>query len=284
MRRCLPAALSGMVGIIYIFCLVSYPVLLLQGAGIAAAQAPDGFEVFLESGKPEYALGLDSATVSGRVYYGGHVLPGAQLSLELADTSGPLAIDQVLTDGQGAFQWVIPPGTFKIEGLHKVYVKVSGTASLASVEFRVTAPVLITGWIKNQDGSAFGGAKVALLHNGQQKYEAIADSQGVFTLPDVLPGSYRMDSSFPGYRKVCADLEIKPGAGVTLEPLILTATSRSDLDGSGDISDEDIIIILNRYRLKAGDPGWDPAYDVFPDGKIDIKDLVSTGRIFGENF
>ncbi|MDF9406767.1 MAG: hypothetical protein A4E52_00948 [Pelotomaculum sp. PtaB.Bin013] len=284
MRRYLPAAVSSLAGTIYVLCVVSFTALLLQGAGVAAAQAPDGFEVFLETDKPEYVLGLDSATVTGRVYYGAHVLPGANLTLEFSDINGPLAIDQVLTDGQGAFQWVVAPGTFKIEGLHKVYVKISGTASLSSVEFRVIAPVLIAGCIKKRDGGAFSGAKVTLIQNGQQKYETITDSQGGFTIPNVLPGNYQMVSFFPGYRKISSNLEVRSGANMALEPLALAATSPCDLDGSGSITDDDLIIILSYYRLKAGDPGWDPAFDVFPDGRIDIKDLVITGKIFGDSF
>ena len=47
----------------------------------------------------------------------------------------------------------------------------------------------------------------------------------------------------------------------------------ADFDGNGMVDIADLIAISGRWGQNSGSPGWDPRYDLRPDGAIDIVDL-----------
>lgn len=260
--------------------------LLTQGVNTAAAQEAPGYEVILKTDKSDYIMGVDSATVSGEVYYRGRPLPGAALALELDDAGGPLNVDKIYCSDVGMFAWTIPSGTFQSEGQYKVYVKVNGSAYLSSIGFQVKAniPSSVAGYIYRQDGSPFTGVNLTILQNGQPKFETVTNAQGAFTIQNVSPGTYQLAVFFPGYKKAYLNLGINAGDQFTVAPRMLLATNKCDLDGSGNIDDEDLKFLFKYYRMTDSKTGWISAVDVFPDGQINVKDLVTIGKTFGERF
>lgn len=86
-----------------------------------------------------------------------------------------------------------------------------GSVSLAALLF--SFPILaqvntstIAGVVSDQTGSGVSGAKVAasLLATGQQR-ETITNSVGEYVLPQLAPGIYRINVTFPGFQTAVVD-------------------------------------------------------------------------------
>ena len=66
----------------------------------------------------------------------------------------------------------------------------------------VAQEAAVEGHVLAVDGAALGTARVALYHQTDVVYEAIADRDGAFSLPAVAAGEYRLAVSLDGYHRV----------------------------------------------------------------------------------
>lgn len=88
---------------------------------------------------------------------------------------------------------------------HRSLVLLAATMLLlALVAVPVAAQTLygsLTGLIEDPSGSVVPGAKVALTNTGTgQVYEAVADSNGIYTITNVLPGVYDLKVTQQGFK------------------------------------------------------------------------------------
>lgn len=282
------------VKVIY-FILLTFLFLLTGRTALAESEIhPAGYSLLLATNKQEYLLNVEEVTVYGQVYYQGQPVSEALIALELREVSIPQAVlravQQVKADEKGKFQWLINKDTFKYAGDYQVYAAINGTTVFAQINFKMnitpppTPKAYLEGKTIKEDNSPFAGATVSLFRGetGEQPVaQTITNKEGHFTFSDILPGKYRLTVFVPGYKKIERELEIAAGKNNLPVPVVLVATNKCDFDGSGEVDDKDLKLILKHYRLTADEPGWDIAFDVFPDGRIDLLDLVTAGKSFG---
>src|SRR5262245_36322635 len=79
-----------------------------------------------------------------------------------------------------------------------VFCTVLGTAQ----EFRAT----ISGRVTDSQNAAIGGAKITVTHIGTQaKFEAISAADGLYTIPFLPPGTYRLTAENAGFKRYVRD-------------------------------------------------------------------------------
>ena len=80
----------------------------------------------------------------------------------------------------------------------------------------VAQEAAVEGHVLAADGAALGTARVALYHQTDALYEAIADRDGAFSLPAVAAGEYRLAVSLDGYHTVEQALVLRPRQPIRL--------------------------------------------------------------------
>ncbi len=74
-------------------------------------------------------------------------------------------------------------------------------ANFASLSAQVVDATL-TGIITDPTGATVAGAKVDATNTGTNlSHEAVSDSSGVYTIPALTPGVYRLEVAQPGFKK-----------------------------------------------------------------------------------
>ena len=77
---------------------------------------------------------------------------------------------------------------------------ITGTAN-ALAQTGAPATGTVTGTVATREGTPISGARVTLVSQ-QRRASAITDSLGAFTLSGVVPGTYDVDASAPGYAAI----------------------------------------------------------------------------------
>lgn len=128
----------------------------------------------------------------------------------------------------------------------------------------------IQGQVKLQGRTNQAGAQVAL---GRQLVMSAPD--GAFSLAEVMPGSFTITVSAPGYLSAYRSVTVTSEASLDLPPVLLLG---GDGDGDGVIRLEDLVLEA-AYLGQPSPSGL--ALDVNGDGRVDIYDIALTGINFG---
>ena len=91
-----------------------------------------------------------------------------------------------------------------------------------------------------------------------------------------------------GYGDLTANRDYWKKTGEIVDLLTEMFHSAGDVNRDGDIGFEDIFAISDAFGSEPGDDNWNPDADIVgpaggpPDGKVDIMDLATCGKYFGE--
>ena len=67
----------------------------------------------------------------------------------------------------------------------------------------------ITGTVLDQTGAAISGAKVTVTQKGTSAHRVVvADTNGAFNVPSLLPATYTVAVQAPGFKSYSADVTI----------------------------------------------------------------------------
>lgn len=141
---------------------------------------------------------------------------------------------------------------------------------------------IVRGKVTKGSTVPFQNAEVMLWQENQLIQEDLTDQDGMFVINEVIPGNYDLVVFSPGFLKFTSGIQVSSGDNLYFE-IELVQTNSSDLDGNGVVDDKDLQIFMNFYwQMKQG--LWDSNFDFNKDGKIDILDLSTLGKIFGYSF
>src|SRR6266536_6183149 len=95
----------------------------------------------------------------------------------------------------------VPGSRLRISRLAKLLLPVFAMTIIASVVVSPQSPVVVTGAIRDTSGAALPGLTIELLRGDQSIATSTTGSDGTFTisLPDPLPGSYRLRLAAQGF-------------------------------------------------------------------------------------
>lgn len=102
-------------------------------------------------------------------------------------------------------------------------------AGMAVLLLSLGAPALaqftfggLSGTVKDQNGAAIGGASVLVINEGTSKeFAAVSNSEGVFLVPLLPPGAYRVQISIRGFKVTSyTGIQISPGQEHTLTSVL----------------------------------------------------------------
>src|SRR6266496_338077 len=105
----------------------------------------------------------------------------------------------------------------------------------ASVLFAQNASSL-RGQVVDEHGAVIAGARATIVAADGKKRSTVANANGEFTIPNVLPGSYSLTVEFKGFQShVDESVELPPGAPlkITLTVAPLKAETQVNADSSG---------------------------------------------------
>jgi len=111
-------------------------------------------------------------------------------------------------------------------------------------------------------------------------YEGFTSADGGYLLSFIMPGTYTVTVTMPGYLWAERDgVAVRPEETTTLPPVTLLG---GDANNSGVINVQDLIIIAVALKTTPGMFRWDPRADINGDGKVNIFDLVLCASNFGK--
>src|SRR5438045_9543431 len=71
-------------------------------------------------------------------------------------------------------------------------------ATCVAQEFRAT----ISGRVTDSQGAVIGGVKINATHIGTEaKFETVSDADGLYTVPFLPPGNYRLTAEHPRFKR-----------------------------------------------------------------------------------
>lgn len=163
----------------------------------------------------EFGRGL---RLTGRVFFAGEPLGSARISLVGHDVA---ARREALCDHEGAFVLEdLEPGSYRLAAAHPRELLVKNVDVFLGDDQELTLEIQaarIHGAVTAAGGGPLAAAKVLLyqlLENGSEAslYGTVTNAEGVFTVPRLAAGSYRMAVAHDGYQAVEEHLELPPGA------------------------------------------------------------------------
>lgn len=83
----------------------------------------------------------------------------------------------------------------------------------------------------------------------------------------------------PAPATVFAQMALLPATAAST--VTFTVLLPGDLSGDGVVGPADLQLLADSYLLTAGDPGWNPAFDLTQDGLIDLLDFYAVARRVG---
>ena len=224
--------------------------------------------------KEQYYLNSDNVTVSVTVYADGNpVSYGKPVSLSLLKDGEVLAVAQPSTDASGNVKWIIPSSQFTAAGVYTVIASsmltAEGEASINIIPvnnptIRIKGRVLLEGDNTKPTGHYYsGGVKIEIKQDGVVKYTGYtSDNQdnnlnGEFEVTDLLPGTYTVVLSKPGYLE--RTFEITANSNVNLSSSSIEFSNRIYL-WAGDILIDEFNIVrpsdygymLSQYMTEEG--------------------------------
>lgn len=69
--------------------------------------------------------------------------------------------------------------------------------------------------------------------------------------------------------------DVNPSDNILSSPVLVKVRIIGDVNGDGEVSLSDIVIMAEAYSSSAGYPRWNDACDINNDGKVDLADLVT---------
>jgi len=205
-------------------------------ASLRGERQTDG-RVTLEPDQREVRLDLEFGEgylLTGRVLRNGEAVPGGNVALGGPGVAGrPWA----KTDHEGRFRYEgLEAGTYDLtvidargQASHKETVELTRDLD---VELELVAVTLTGRVVDSSDKLPLSGAQVKLLpprggevNSGSlHQLSAVTDSRGVFRLPDVPGGSWRVQAVLDGYSPGEQGIEVDAGSGAEEVEIALQAT------------------------------------------------------------
>ena len=224
-----------------------YTMTLHRGEGLRPEGGGITQEVDLEDGvELTVGGGTSSASVSGVLSIDGQVSRERAI-VRLVGKGIPMAFATEVKDGKFEFMQSVPPGTYEV-GLagnaNDQYIKIvtatgariSGRAlqvsSGAAIKLAITAATGMgrVDGVALDHGKPLAGAMIVLVpadiaHNATLVRRDQSDSDGTFTLPQVVPGTYRVIAIQNGWKLPWSDPKV-------LNPYLGKATTYSITGGN----------------------------------------------------
>src|SRR5688500_5093878 len=83
---------------------------------------------------------------------------------------------------------------------------------LSASAFAQGASSSLTGTVVDSAGGAIPGATVVVKNQAGATFEAVTNTEGVFTVPALTAGKYTVSVALTGFKTALINVEIAPGA------------------------------------------------------------------------
>jgi len=141
--------------------------------------------------------------------------------------------------GSGSYTVQVEAGALLAQELRRVMVRRGETTKLP---VKMVKPAAIAGVVKLADGSAVAG--ISVTARGAAEAVSTTDTDGSFTLGDLAPGKYRLETSHEGFEPASLKDLIALREGGVRNGVTLTVTPRP----------AEIAFVLNREVFTPGQP------------------------------
>lgn len=187
-------------------------------AGFATGFQSSSTSITIISGNTSFqnlALNPDTGTVTGGVRNNATnaAIQGATVRLE----QGGVVKYTTTSNSSGVYTFnLIPPGAYNLVSLMGGYqnwlLAINVTASTLSQNIAMIPNGAVSGGVRNNvTSAALSGATVRLEQSGVIKYTASTNSSGVYTITDVIPGSYTIVGLATGFQNTSTSITITSG-------------------------------------------------------------------------
>ena len=75
----------------------------------------------------------------------------------------------------------------------------------------------ISGTVVDSAGGAVPGVAVVVTSPGGQTFETVTNAEGIFNIPSIAPGAYKVAVSLAGFKTAVTDVRVAPGTPVTVK-------------------------------------------------------------------
>ena len=75
----------------------------------------------------------------------------------------------------------------------------------------------ISGTVVDSAGGAIPGVAVVVTSPGGQTFETVTNAEGIFNIPSIAPGAYKVAVSLAGFKTAVTDVRVAPGTPVTVK-------------------------------------------------------------------
>jgi hypothetical protein len=135
-------------------------------------------------------------------------------------------------------------------------------------------PSQVSGIVTFDGGTDYSGITIILTLPDRSTVQTMTDALGAFLLPNLIPGSYRLDAGAAGYLSRWTEFTLAEGQTLSL-PLTTLIVGDTNRDNIIDLSDA--ALIASNFDT----PATVLEADLNRDGWIDVKDLAMIGSDYG---
>ena len=75
----------------------------------------------------------------------------------------------------------------------------------------------ISGTVVDSAGGAIPGVAVVVTSEGGQTFETVTNAEGIFNIPSIAPGAYKVAVSLAGFKTAVTDVRAAPGTPSTVK-------------------------------------------------------------------
>jgi hypothetical protein len=137
-------------------------------------------------------------------------------------------------------------------------------------------PAQVSGIVTFADAADYSGIAIVLTLPDGSTAQTVTDAAGAFALPNLIPGSYRLDAGAAGYLSRWTEFTLAEGQILSL-PATMLVVGDTNQDNTIDLSDAALI------ASNFDSPATVLEADINRDGWIDVKDLAMIGADFGRS-
>src|SRR5687767_6724593 len=102
----------------------------------------------------------------------------------------------------------------------RLFMAVIGVLVFSSFALAQGASTSISGTVVDSAGGAIPGAAVTIKNESGFSFETTTNTEGIFNVPSVAPGLYKVSVSLAGFKTSVVDVRVAPGTPASVKAVL----------------------------------------------------------------